>query len=241
MMPEPIYRRFVHDYTAKQWGVEPERLSASLATRFEIRTTDDLRLKTHTYQGLPEAGYSAFVHAMLAGIPVLSNCDYLRHKTEFVARKLLLFTGPIDEYFAFDIGRLMYRGQRRDHVFYATTRFRQPAVQINYPHSDTTMIRSVEWKHAMPPEAQALIAGTVVTSEIPYSPSDPRDYEYPFPDEANRALYAAYRTRAKCEHRTVFCGRLGEYRYYDMDQAIGRAMTIAARILAGKPTCEILP
>jgi UDP-galactopyranose mutase len=93
-------------------------------------------------------------------------------------------------------------------------------------------IRVLEWKHMMAREERAGCRGTVITRETPHSPSEPNEYEYPFPDVANRLLYARYRRRARSLERVLVCGRLGEYRYYDMDQAIARAMLLAKRLLS---------
>jgi len=235
MMPVPIYRKFVRGYTRKQWGVAPSTLDTGLAGRFDVRSDGEVRLKTSLHQGIPVAGYAAFMQNMLRGLPVVMGTDYLRQRDGFAARKRVVFTGPIDEYFGFDLGRLHYRGQRREHRFLPDVAWHQPVAQVNYPDPAVPIIRVLEWKHMMEPERRARIAGTVITSETPHSPADPSDYEYPFPDEANRRLYARYRERADAEPGLLVCGRLGEFRYFDMDQAIGRALTIARRILRGEP------
>jgi UDP-galactopyranose mutase len=234
MMPEAIYAKFVRGYTAKQWGVDPRSLSADLAGRFDVRRDGDTRLKSSRYQGLPTAGYSELMHRMLDGIKLVGNVDYLKARSQFGARKLVVFTGPIDEYFGFDLGRLAYRGQRRRHEFLPRTAWHQPVPQVNYPDPAVPHVRVLEWKHMMERRSVAGINGTVLTWETPYSPTDPSAYEYPFPDEANRRLYRKYRERAETDPRLLVCGRLGEFRYFDMDQAIGRALTLAERILHGE-------
>jgi UDP-galactopyranose mutase len=233
MMPALIYQKFVRGYTAKQWGADPATLEPGLAGRFDVRANGDVRLKPSKYQGLPAGGYTGFMQRMLDGIRVYRGVDYLAHRSEFTVRKLLLFTGPIDEYFGFDLGRLAYRGQQRAHRYLPDIAWHQPAPQVNEPDPQIPIIRTLEWKHMMEPDVQSHLLGTVITTETPYSPSDPSNYEYPFPDTANRQLYARYRDRAEATERLLICGRLGEYRYFDMDQAIGRAMTIANRILRG--------
>jgi UDP-galactopyranose mutase len=231
MMPAAVYEKFVKGYTAKQWGVEPRALAAALGGRFDVRRDGDTRLKGSRYQGLPRGGYAAFTRRMLDGIRVFSGVDYLLRREQFRAGITLFFTGPIDEYFGFDLGRLAYRGQRREHAFLPHVQWHQPAPQVNHPDPGVPAIRTIEWKHMMEPELREAIAGTVITTETPYTPHDPGDYEYPFPDAANQALYARYRERAEAVPGLVVCGRLGEYRYYDMDQAIGRALTLAKRAL----------
>jgi len=232
MMPATVYEKFVKGYTAKQWGVAPKTLAAGLAGRFDVRRDGDIRLKSSRYQGIPRGGYGAFMRRMLDGIPLVTGVDYLKQRGQFGARRGIFFTGPIDEYFGFDLGRLAYRGQRRSDTFLADVDWHQPAPQVNHPDPSVPAIRTLEWKHMMEPELRDAIAGTVITTETPYTPDDPSDYEYPFPDAANQALYTRYRERAESIPGLVVCGRLGEYRYYDMDQAIGRALTLARRALA---------
>lgn len=233
MMPVAIYEKFVKEYNEKQWGVPCSALSAKLCGRFDVRTDNDRRLKPHCkYQGIPQHGYAAWMQAMLEGIPVMLNYDYLRRRQEISAKKLVVFTGPIDEFFGFQLGRLAYRGQRRHHHFVPDVSYVQPCGQVNNPtHAGGPHIRTLEWKHMMAPTAARRIAGSVLTTETPCAPTSPSDYEYPFPDDANAALYARYRRLAAATAGVVFAGRLGEYRYYDMDQAIGRAMAIGESLL----------
>jgi UDP-galactopyranose mutase len=231
MMPAVVYQKFVKGYTTKQWGIDPHSLAADLAGRFDVRRDGDVRLKTSRYQGIPSGGYSAFMERMLDGIRVAAGVDYLRHRGEFEARRTVFFTGPIDEYFGFDFGRLIYRAQRREHRFLPGVRWHQPVPQVNHPDLVVPTIRTLEWKHMMEPDLREAPTGTVITTETPYTPQDPGEYEYPFPDAANQSLYTRYRERADSIRGLVMCGRLGEYRYYDMDQAIGRALTLARRAL----------
>ncbi len=232
LMPRLIYEKFVKGYTEKQWGVSAKMLSADLAKRFDVRADDEPRLMRHKYQGIPVDGYANLMSRMLEGIPIVLNCDYLKHRELFHARKLTVFTGPIDEYFGFDLGRLKYRGQRREHEYLPDVDFVQPCGQVNNPDpTNGGHIRTLEWKHMMPREYAARIRGTVLTRETTITPEDPSNYEYPFPDEANTRLYQTYRARAEKISNLLICGRLGEYRYYDMDQAIARALVLARRIL----------
>jgi len=234
MMPEAVYAKFVRGYTVKQWGVDPRTLDSGLAGRFDVRSNGEARLKSSRYQGIPVGGYAAFMRRMLDGIRIFSNADYLTQRDQLAARNLLIFTGPIDEYFGFDLGKLTYRGQRRNHIFIPDVDWHQPVPQVNYPDPALAHIRILEWKHMMEPEAIPGIEGTLLTTETPYTPTNSADYEYPFPDAANQALYRRYRERADADARLLVCGRLGEFRYFDMDQAIGHAMTIASRIVQGE-------
>lgn len=231
MMPQPIYDKFVKGYSEKQWGVPAHTLSATLARRFDVRADNEERLMRHKHQGIPTHGYATFMQNLLQGIPILLNCDYLTQRDQFTATRKTIFTGPIDEYFNFDLGKLKYRGQTREHQYHPDTAYAQPCGQVNNP--DPTAgphIRTLEWKHMMPPSYASRIQGTVLTREITHTPENPDHYEYPFPDEANARLYAAYRERAQAQPNLLICGRLGEYRYYDMDQAIARAQLLAQRL-----------
>ena len=231
MMPEPVYRKFVKGYTEKQWGVPAQSLSADLAGRFDVRTGTDHRLKTYPHQGIPRGGYAAFMERMLDGVKVELGCDYLQVRDRIDVTRATVYTGPIDELFGYDLGRLAYRGQRREHR-YLPDAVHQPYGQVNNPDPDGgEHIRTLEWKHMMEPEYDRGSAGTVVTTEVPFSPDEPDHFEYPFPDARNAELYARYRDRVRAIPGLVVCGRLGEYRYYDMDQAIGRANVVARRIL----------
>lgn len=234
LMPRSIYETFVKEYNEKQWGVPASTLSAELCKRFDVRHDDDPRLKPDAkYQGFPAKGYADWMRSMLDGIPIRLGTDYIVHRNDYHARKCLIFTGPIDAFFEYDMGRLHYRGQRRDHEYVPDIcGFVLPCGQVNNPtHAGGPHIRSLEWKHMMPPEKTQRIQGTVITREVPFSPVDPNEFEYPFPDEPNANLYQSYRKRADLLDGVIICGRLGEYRYYDMDQAIARAINLADRIL----------
>jgi UDP-galactopyranose mutase len=118
IMPDLIYQKFVKGYTEKQWGVQAKSLSAGLAKRFDVREDDEPRLMRHKHQGIPENGYTHFMRNLIAGIPIILNLDYLKNKDMFDVRKMLIFTGPIDEFFDFDYGKLAYRGQKRIHSYF---------------------------------------------------------------------------------------------------------------------------
>lgn len=236
MMPRLVYEKFVKDYTEKQWGRPARELEAGLARRFDVRDDDDPRLMRHPHQGIPVDGYTRMIEALLEDIPVRLNVDWLSQRDAFRWRRTLVFTGPIDEFFGFDAGRLAYRGQRREHTYDPHADYLQPCAQINHPEpTPGTPIRTLEWKRMMPPDAAARVRGTLLTRETPFTPDDPAGYEYPFPDAANAALYARYRERADALPDVLICGRLGEYRYYDMDQAMLRARALALRLLQHEP------
>lgn len=231
-MPSIIYEKFVKGYTEKQWGVAAHKLSMDLVGRFDVRKNSDPRLKQCLYQGIPEDGYAKFINNMLAGIPVALNFNYLKNKDKIRQKKMLIFTGPIDEFFSFTFGWLSYRSQKRKHTYLSDINQYQPCGQVNYPSANThSHIRTIEWKHMMPSNQIKSVQGTVITKETPFSPSNPNQYEYPFPDNRNQKLYQRYKNMAESLPNLLICGRLGEYQYYDMDQAIIRAMVLVKRIL----------
>lgn len=232
-MPDLIYDKFVKGYTEKQWGVRATALSAGLAKRFTLHEGDDPRLMPHKYQGIPVDGYAAFTRNILHDIPVLLNVDYLKNKSLFDVSKMIVFTGPIDEYFDYDLGRLAYRGQLRDHQYLSDVDVFQPCGQVNNPDpKNGPHIRTLEWKHMMDPQFSSRIRGTVITQETPFTPESAEQYEYPFPDSINSALYEEYRARANRIPGLLITGRLGEYKYFDMDQVIARALVLVEKILA---------
>lgn len=230
-MPTPIYERFVRGYTEKQWGTHAHTLAAALANRFEIRRDNDPRLSPRArYQGLPGNGYAVFMQNMLAGIDVLHGVDYLEDRNAFSPKKMLIYTGPIDAFFNFRFGPLQYRGQQRREIWIPEVDWYQPGIQVNEPDRGVPHIRTLEWKHLLSPEAAAKIRGTLLTRETPFAPNNPDHFEYPFPDLENQQRYKKYRALAQKLPHTLICGRLGEYRYFDMDQAIARAMHLIAVI-----------
>ena len=233
MMPRAIYEKFVKGYTEKQWGVRADSLSANLAKRFNVRLDNDPRLVVHKYQGLPVEGYTSMMKKMLSRIQVILNFDYLKARFLIKPKKMLIFTRPIDAYFSYKLGRLSYRSQSREHIYFENIYQYQPFHVINNPLSDHgAHIRTIEWKNLMEKKQIQHIRGTLITRETPIDPTDNDHLEYPFPDEKNQLLYQQYKKMAEADPRILICGRLGEYRYYDMDQAIARAFVLAEQILA---------
>jgi UDP-galactopyranose mutase len=255
-MPRQAYDDFVRGYTAKQWGADPRELEPGLAKRFEIRHSGpdgriDHRLKTSRWQGVPVDGYSALVEAMLANeaagdaagaIEVHCGVDYLQ-RHQHIAQSgrngpsTVVFTGPIDEFFWFDLGRLRYRAQQRELSWLKGSPPLYPTVQTNNPNPAVPWIRVIEWRHMASEigphgahrdgaHGDGAYGGTLLTEEYAYSPSDPDAYEYPYPAAKDRALYQSYRKLADKVPNVIFAGRLGEYKYWDMDQAIARAMKL---------------
>lgn len=230
-VPPAFYDAFIGAYTRKQWGVDPAKLEPGLARRIEIRDDGDERLSKARFQGLPRGGYSAWVENMLAGIEVRLSTDFHAVAGEVGWRRHLIYTGPIDRFFDFALGRLPYRAQERTTEFLPGATRIYPCGQINVPSPrDGRHIRTIEWKHMMEPST-APATGTLLTHEVPVDAIDWRQAEYPFPAAAARTLFKRYAALARRRRDILICGRLGEYRYLDMDQAMGRAMVLADRLL----------
>ena len=169
---------------------------------------------------------------MLQGIPVKLSCDYLKMKDKYSIGKKLIYTGAIDEFFDFKLGRLEYRGQKRETRYYPDIDRYQVCGQVNYPSlHNGPHIRAIEWKQFMDPAKLSCVKGTLVTQEIPFTPCDPDKNEYPMLDEVNGSCYQKYQVLAKSFPDVVFCGRLGTYQYLNMDQAIGKAMACVKTLL----------
>ena len=245
LMPRAVYEKFIKEYNEKQWGVPAHTLSADLCKRFDVRADDEPILKPNCmHQGIPKLGYTHLTQQLIDGIPTELGFEYTRRRDEIGVNKLTIFTGPIDTFFDYQLGRLVYRGQQREHRYIEKTAemFAQPCGQVNTPmHAQGPSIRTLEWKHMMPPEDAKAITGTVLTTETPYTPNDIGGYEYPFPDKTNDELYKRYRAMADDLPGVLICGRLGEYRYFDMDQAIARAMLLAERLVGDDPHADRLP
>jgi UDP-galactopyranose mutase len=228
-----LYCAAVDDYNKKMWGTAHP--PAEVTRRIEDRRDEyDDRLKTDKYQGLPEDGYTLWIARMLRDIPVVLDYDYVRFKEKTQARVKVVYTGAVDELFSFVHGRLRYRSQQRKVVHLsALTQPLQDVVQVNWPQPDVKYIRCVEWNYCA--EKPRWNCGVLATYETPADPQRPDQYEYPYNDAANSRLYEQYRCMANVDPKLVVCGRLGVYRYLDMDQCIASAMLVAERMLREQP------
>lgn len=229
---QELYRLFFRGYTRKQWGLDPSELDKAVTARVPTRTNADDRYFTDTHQAMPAHGFTAMFAAMLDH----PNID-LRLATDFadvretVDYDLLVFTGPIDEYFGHCYGRLPYRSLRFAHRTLATE-WHQPVAVVNYPDEAVAHTRVTEYKHLTGQQA----AVTSVTYEYPSAEGDPY---YPIPRPENQALFKRYEALALAEPKVVFVGRLATYRYYNMDQVVGQALA-TYRKLQSRAAGEIL-
>jgi UDP-galactopyranose mutase len=212
-----LYRLFFRGYTRKQWGMDPSELDKAVTARIPTRTDTDDRYFTDTHQAMPAQGYTAMFAAMLDH----PNIE-LRLGTDFAAVKdaidydLLVFTGPIDEYFGHRYGKLPYRSLRFEHRNLPVAQH-QPVSVVNYPDEAVAHTRVTEYKHLTGQSAST----TSVTYEYPAADGDPY---YPIPRPENQALFKRYEALAVCEPDVLFVGRLATYRYYNMDQVVGQAL-----------------
>ena len=236
-----LYEKFFQNYTRKQWALDASELDASVAARVPVRTDEDDRYFTDRFQAMPLHGYTRMFEKMLAhpNISITLNTDYADMRSEVDFRHLI-FTGPIDEYFAYCYGKLPYRSLTFGHQTYAQPQY-QPAAVVNYPN-DHAYTRVTEFKFLTGQEH----ASTSVVREYPQSEGDPY---YPIPRPENAKLYARYKAMGDALPNVHFAGRLGTYRYYNMDQVVAQALTLAEKLavrsgrstLALERTSEIPP
>ncbi|BCG83819.1 UDP-galactopyranose mutase [Mesorhizobium sp. 113-3-3] len=227
-----LYEKFFQGYTRKQWGVDPSQLSKSVTARVPTRTNRDDRYFADTFQSMPASGYTRMFQRMLAhpNIKVMLQTDY-REVREVIPYRRLIYTGPIDEFFNFRLGKLPYRSLRFEHVTLDTPRF-QPVAVVNYPQTEG-FTRVTEYKHMTGQQH----VQTSLTYEYPTDDGDPY---YPVPRAENEELYKRYEALAAQQTDAIFVGRLATYRYYNMDQVIGQALAAFNRIQkAGAPQLSL--
>lgn len=219
-----LYEKFFLNYTKKQWGLDPSKLKAGVAARIPVRTNTDDRYFTDTYQAMPLHGYTKMFERMLdhPNIEVKTGVDFNQIKNEIKAGHIV-YTGPIDEYFDYCFGKLPYRSLRFDHEHHQNTTQLQSVGTVNYPN-DFDYTRITEFKHL----TGQIHSGTSTVKEYPQSEGDPY---YPIPNNENEALYKQYEVLAKTESSVTFVGRLAQYRYYNMDQVVGAALTAAENLI----------
>lgn len=220
-----IYEKLVKGYTEKQWGRPCRELPAFIIRRLPVRFTFDNNYFNAVYQGIPIGGYTAMVQNMLEGTDVRLNTDYLAHKAQLDAlARRVVYTGPIDAYFGCCYGPLEYRSVRFETQVLDMPNYQGNAV-INYTDAETPYTRIIEHKHfefGTQPK-------TVISREYSTGWKPGQEPYYPVNDEKNNALYARYAALAKQEPHVIFGGRLGEYRYYDMDAVVESALLRAKR------------
>ena len=217
-----LYEKFFHNYTCKQWGLDPSELDATVTARIPTRMDRDNRYFTDKYQVMPLHGYTRLFEKMLScpKIKVMLNTEY-REIRDYIPYRALIYTGPIDEFFHYCYGKLPYRSLRFEFETVNTSVYQAAAV-INYPN-DYTYTRVTEFKYLTGQEHSK----TSIAYEYPCSEGDPY-YPVPQPENVNR--YKQYELLASATADVHFVGRLATYKYYNMDQVVGQALSIFHKI-----------
>lgn len=215
-----IYKKLIKGYTEKQWGRDCKDLPAFIIKRLPVRLTFDNNYFNARYQGIPMGGYTKMVENMLEGIEVRLNVDYLQNKAELDAlADRVIYTGPIDAYFGYRLGNLQYRSVRFETEVLDKPNFQGNAA-VNYTDQETPYTRIIEHKWFEFGDQPKTVISREYSSE--WKPGD--EPYYPVNDERNGTLYQQYKQLADAEEKVIFGGRLGEYKYYDMDAVIDSAL-----------------
>lgn len=226
-----IYEKLIKGYTEKQWGRPCTELPAFIIKRIPVRLTFDNNYFNALYQGIPVGGYTNMVANMLKGIAVKLNCDYLESKEELdkLADKVV-YTGPIDAYFNYNLGPLEYRSVRFETEVLDKPNFQGNAA-VNYTYRETPWTRIIEHKwFEFGKDANGNdLPKTVISREYSSEWKVGDEPYYPVNDEKNSKLYKEYKALADKEYKVIFGGRLGEYKYYDMDAVIDSALKLAGK------------
>ena len=226
-----IYEKLIKGYTEKQWGRDCKDLPSFIIKRLPVRLIFDNNYFNALYQGIPVGGYTSLVSNMLNGIEVRLNCDYLEHKEELDGlAECVIYTGPIDAYYNYMLGELQYRSVCFETEVLDTDNFQGNAA-VNYTDRETPWTRIIEhkWFEMISPAEQEEHRKkygdkTVISREYSSEWKLGDEPYYPVNDAHNSKLYEKYKALADGEKRVIFGGRLGEYKYYDMDQVIAAAL-----------------
>ena len=228
-----IYEKLVKGYTEKQWGRDCKDLPAFIIKRLPVRLTFDNNYFNALYQGIPIGGYTKLIEKMLEGIEVRLNVDYLENKEELdkLAEKVI-YTGPIDAYFDYKLGTLEYRSVRFENEILDKPNFQGNAA-VNYTDRETPWTRIIEhkWFEFGKDENGNDLPKTVISREYSSEWKLGDEPYYPVNDAKNSTLYEQYKALAEAEDNVIFGGRLGEYKYYDMDKTIEVALAAAKKEL----------
>lgn len=223
-----IYTKLIKGYTEKQWGRSCTELPAFIIKRLPVRYTFDNNYFNDRYQGIPIGGYNILIDALLKGIEVRTGVDYNQVRQEYEGlAKTVVYTGPIDEYFDYKLGRLEYRGLRFETERLEEVNHQGVAV-MNYTDWKTPYTRSIEHKHF----EFGTQPVTYVTKEYPADWQPGKEAYYPVNNERNQKLYCQYAALAAEEKNVIFGGRLAEYKYYDMDDVIASALDMVKKVMA---------
>ena len=218
LVGKDIYEKLIKEYTEKQWGRDCKELPAFIIKRIPIRFTYDNNYFNDKYQGIPENGYTEIINNMLIDSDVLFDMPFERFKSfgKNISYDKIVYTGPIDEYYGYCFGELQYRSLRFENSVYNIDSYQGNAV-VNYTSKDEKFTRMIEHKFF---NKNRKSNKTIVTKEYPLKWSRGRIPYYPINDEENNKLYSKYKDFGKENNNIIFCGRLGSYKYMDMDKVI---------------------
>ena len=216
-----IYEKLIKGYTEKQWGRKCTELPSFIITRLPVRLIYDNNYFNDKYQGIPIGGYTQIIEKMLEGIEVRLNCDYFENKSDLenIAEKIV-FTGPIDKYYDYKFGELEYRSLKFETEILDEQNYQGNAV-VNYTEYEVPYTRIIEHKHF---EYDGISPKTIITREYPDTWNNDKEPYYPINNDRNNELYNKYKELADKDSKVIFGGRLGQYKYYDMDKVIAEAL-----------------
>lgn len=227
LVGKDIYETLIKGYTQKQWGKKCSELPSFIIKRIPLRFEFNNNYFNDTYQGIPIGGYTLLINKMLEGIDVILNEDFLQNKEKYLRiAKKIVYTGAIDEYFDYSLGELEYRSLRFEEIKMNKEYYQNNAV-INYTDKETPFTRIIEHKYF----ENIVSSSTIITKEYPDTYIKGKERYYPINDEKNNNLYNEYLKLAKKEKHVIFGGRLGNYKYYDMDDTILKAMEDSKKYL----------
>lgn len=227
LVGKDIYEKLIKGYTQKQWGRKCTELPSFIIKRLPVRLTFDNNYFNDLYQGIPMGGYNVIIDKMLDGVEVELGTDYLANKDKYenIADKII-FTGPIDEFYDYCFGPLEYRSVRFETEEFPVENYQGNAV-INYTDAETPYTRIIEHKHF----EFGTQPTTVISKEYSAEWKVGDEPYYPVNNDKNAALYQKYLDKSKEENKVIFGGRLGEYKYYDMDKVIESALNFVEKEL----------
>lgn len=228
LVGKTIYEKLVKGYTEKQWGMSATELPPFIIKRLPVRFSYDNNYYNDKYQGIPEGGYTQIIEKMLDGIEVKLNIDYFDYKKELdnIAKKII-FTGPIDKYYNYCFGELQYRSVRFEIEVVDTENYQGNAV-VNYTEDKVPYTRIIEHKHfefGTQPK-------TVISKEFSDNWNKDKEPYYPINNQKNDSLYYKYKELADKDEKVIFGGRLGKYKYYDMDEVVLDALELVEKELS---------
>ena len=226
LVGDDIYKLLIKEYTEKQWGVKATELPAFIIKRLPVRFTFDNNYFNDRFQGIPMGGYTKIFEKLLEGIEVQLETDFFENRAYFenIAENII-YTGPIDKFFNYEAGKLNYRSLRFENETLEMENFQGNAV-VNYTSHEEAFTRIIEHKHFEFGTQEK----TIITREYPQDWNENLEPYYPVNDEVNNSIYNEYKKKADGLENVIFGGRLAEYKYYDMHQIIGSALTKMKKI-----------